>query len=105
MRVVIDGRDLPGVQFVSDGRLLTNVHVGVQGRNEPEQLVRADAPNARWELDVNVVDDGDDFRGPAVHSKRGERRFLYLMILPVRRRRGGVPRLSCTALRPGGFDD
>ncbi len=31
--------------------------------------------DARWETDVAVV--GDDFRGPAVHGRRGER-FVYL---------------------------
>jgi hypothetical protein len=60
---------------------MDNVHVGVQLRRDPAQLVRADAPEARWELEVQVVDptddDGPDFRGPAVQGKRGER-FLYL---------------------------
>jgi hypothetical protein len=77
MRVVIEGHDPPGGEFVSDGVLLTNVHVGVQVRNDPEQLVRGDAADPRWVVDVAVVDDGVDFRGPAVHGKRDER-FLYL---------------------------
>ena len=77
MRIVIEGHDLPGATFVSAGVLLTNVHVGVQVRNTPDQLIRADATSARWEIDVSVVADGSDFRGPAVHSKRGER-FVYL---------------------------
>ena len=36
--------------------------------------------SARWELDVRVVAGSDasvDFKGPAVHGKRGDR-FLYL---------------------------
>ena len=42
-------------------------------------MVRGDADNARWEIDVRavVVDDLVDLRGPAVHGKKGER-FLNL---------------------------
>ena len=56
------------------------MHVGVQIKRDPAALVRADAPSARWDLDVEVVttgDDGRDYRGPAVQGKRGER-FIYL---------------------------
>ena len=74
---MIERRELPGLEFGSNGTLLTNVHVGVQVRDQPDQLVRADAPAVRWEVEVKVIDDGIDFRGPAVHGKRGER-FLYL---------------------------
>ena len=80
MRVVITGVDLPGRAFCRpDGSEMENVHVGVQLRRDPAQLVRGDATEARWELDVDVVDkDGLlDFRGPAVQGKRGER-FIYL---------------------------
>jgi len=77
MRIVIEGHDLPGAMFVSEGVLLTNVHVGVQMSNVPDQLVRGDATHARWEIDVSVVADRSDFRGPAVQGKRGER-FVYL---------------------------
>jgi hypothetical protein len=58
---------------------MANVHVGVQVGREPAQLVRADSPEVRWDLDVDaVVREGQhDFRGPAVHGKRGER-FVYL---------------------------
>ena len=77
MHVLIEGHDLPGTEFVSGGTQLTNVHVGVQVRDQPDQLVRADAQTARWEFDVKVIDDGVDFRGPAVHGRRGER-FVYL---------------------------
>lgn len=40
---------------------------------------RADAAEARWEINVEVVDRGGsfDFRGPDVHGKPGER-FVYL---------------------------
>jgi hypothetical protein len=80
VRVLIHGVNLPGRRFCRpDGSPLDNVHVGVQIRRDPAELVRADAPEARWHLDVNVVptDDGVDFRGPAVQGKRGDR-FLYL---------------------------
>ncbi len=80
MRVIITGVNLPGRVFCRpDGSPLENVHVGVQLRRDPAQLVRGDATQARWELDVDVVEkDGLlDFRGPAVQGKRGER-FIYL---------------------------
>ena len=79
MRIIIEGHDLPGAQFVSDGALLENVHVAVQVGKDPVGLVRADADSARWEVEVRTVQDGDslDLRGPAVHGRKGER-FLYL---------------------------
>ena len=81
MRVVVVGTDLPGRHFHDgDGAPIDQVHVGVQVGREPVGLVRGDGPEARWSLDVRVVtadDGGLDFRGPAVHGRRGER-FLYL---------------------------
>ena len=81
VRVRIEGRNLPGRHFCGgEGDPYDNIHVGVQRGNDPVDLVRADAPSADWDLDVGVVttdDGGLDFRGPAVHGKRGER-FLYL---------------------------
>jgi hypothetical protein len=83
VRVTITGVHLPGRTFCRpDGSSMDNVHVGIQLRRDPAQLVRADAPEARWEIDVDVVapsggDGGRDFRGPAVQGKRGER-FVYL---------------------------
>lgn len=71
MHVVIEGRDLPGRTFGS----YADVHVALQVRSEPEGPVPGDATSARWETEVRVVD--GDFRGPAVHGRRGER-FLYL---------------------------
>ena len=76
----ITGYNLPGREFRrADGPPMANVHVGVQVGREPAQLVRADSPEVRWDLDVDaVVREGQhDFRGPAVHGKRGER-FVYL---------------------------
>jgi hypothetical protein len=79
MRIIIEGHDLPGAEFVSDGVPLQNVHVAVQIGKEPAGLVRGDADSARWDIDVRTVitDAGVDLRGPAVHGKKGER-FLYL---------------------------
>jgi hypothetical protein len=79
MRIVIEGHDLPGVEFVSDGEPLRNVHVGVQVGKDPVGLVRGDADAARWDVEVRAVvgEDGVDLRGPAVHGRKRER-FLYL---------------------------
>ena len=80
MQLSITGYNLPGREFRrADGSPMANVHVGVQVGREPAQLVRADSPEVRWDLDVDaVVREGQhDFRGPAVHGKRGER-FVYL---------------------------
>ena len=80
MRVEITGVNLPGRSFCRpDGSAMPNVHVGVQVGRDPAQLVRADAPEAHWHVDVDVVRDSGvvDFRGPVVQGKRGER-FIYL---------------------------
>ena len=79
MRIVIEGRELPGAAFVSDGRSLEHVHVAVQVGKDPVGAVRGDAASVRWEVDVRAVVEagGVDLRGPAVHGRRGER-FLYL---------------------------
>ena len=71
MRLVIRGRDLPGASRAGFDR----IGVGLQVRSEPVDVVAGDAAGARWETEVDVV--GDDFRGPAVHGRRGER-FVYL---------------------------
>ncbi len=72
MRVVIEGTELPG-RTCGDW---SDVHVALQVGKLPEHLVSADADHGTWTADVTVTPDGD-FRGPAVHGKRGER-FLYL---------------------------
>jgi hypothetical protein len=66
----VRGTDAPGRTFAS----YRDVHVGVQVGREAVGLVPADTPAPEWALDVRY--DGD-FRGPAVHGKKGER-FLYL---------------------------
>ena len=81
MRVLIEGFELPGAHFCDrDGVVFDGVHVGLQVGREPVGLVPGDAASARWEIDVDVVAGGDgeiDFRGKAVHGKRGDR-FVYL---------------------------
>jgi hypothetical protein len=71
VRIVVEGRDLPGRTFAS----YADVHVALQVGSEPVGAVPGDAASARWETEV-LVGDGD-LRGPAVHGRRGER-FLYL---------------------------
>ncbi len=68
---MIRGRDLPGAACPGYDR----IGVGLQVRSDPVGVVVGNAADARWETEVTVV--GDDFRGPAVHGKRGER-FVYL---------------------------
>ena len=80
MQVSITGYNLPGRSFCSpDGAPLANVHVGIQVRRDPAQLVPADATEVSWLLDVDVVErDGQfDFRGPTVQGPR-DGRFIYL---------------------------
>ena len=58
---------------------MDNVHVGVQAARKPSQLIRADASEMRWEVEVSVVQTNGslDFRGPSIQGKRGDR-FIYL---------------------------
>lgn len=79
MLLEIRGHHLPGRSWHLDDGPCHNVHVGVQVRREPADLVPGDAEHARWEVEIAVVDtpDGPDFRGPAVQGRRGER-FVYL---------------------------
>ena len=80
VRIVIRGHNLPGRRWHLEGAPCENVHVGVQERRDPVGLQAGDAPSVTWNVDVRVGLDTDgalDFKGPAVHGKRGER-FLYL---------------------------
>lgn len=71
MRVVIHGYQLPGLICGPN----KNVHVGLQVKDDPVELVPADADQAEWSVEISERD--GDFRGPAVHGKKGER-FVYL---------------------------
>ncbi len=80
MKLTITGVNLPGRRFCRpDGSVMDNVHVGVQLGRDAADLIGADAKQARWVLDLDVVQKEDlvDFRGAAVQGKRGER-FVYL---------------------------
>jgi hypothetical protein len=69
--LLIRGRNLPGRTCGS----YANVHVGLQVKGDPSELVPADADRAEWVTELRVVD--GDFRGPAVQGQRGAR-FVYL---------------------------
>jgi hypothetical protein len=79
VEIVIRGQNLPGRSFCADDAPSANVHVGVQVRRDPVELVPGDAASAQWHVDVRLeTDDGAfDFKGPAVQGPRGQR-FLYL---------------------------
>jgi hypothetical protein len=84
MRLRIVGTDLPGSTCdPGDGSpTYEHVHVGVQRRERPAELldlVPGDAPSAVWEISCDVVDrDGRvDFTGPYVSGRPGAR-FVYL---------------------------
>lgn len=79
MQLEIHGRRLPGRSWPGrDGN--DDLHVGLQVRRDPADLVPADAADTSWRTEIDTVDrDGvPDFRGPAVQGKRGER-FVYLV--------------------------
>ena len=85
MRIRIEGHDLPGSSCgpgpdFPDGHL--NVHVGVQRRSKPGELlglVQGDAESAAWTLEctVEVTSDALDLRGPYIQGPTGAR-FVYL---------------------------
>lgn len=75
MLLEIRGHHLPGRSWHGGGQRHDNVHVGVQVRRDPAELVPGDAASVTWRVPVEVV--GEDFRGPAVQGRRGER-FVYL---------------------------
>ncbi len=57
----------------------SNVHVGIQIRRDPDQVVAADVDPATFTAEIEVVDrDGMlDLRGPCVQGRPGDR-FVYL---------------------------
>jgi len=79
MLLTIRGVDLPGRVCGSGPEGHGNVHVGIQVRRDPVELVPGDAARAEWTVELTTVyrDDAVDFRGPTVQGRRGER-FVYL---------------------------
>ncbi len=60
----------------------SNIHVGVQRRNQPDELldlVPGDAPSASWTLDCKATasSTGVDVTGPYIQGRPGGR-FIYL---------------------------
>lgn len=81
MRIRIEGRDLPGRDCASAPGFpgYCNVHVAVQRRGRPSELLDpqpGNAASAAWTFDATVVG-GADVRGPYVQGGPG-RRFIYL---------------------------
>ena len=85
MRIRLEGRELPGISC-GPGRAYPgghpNIHVGVQRRNKPGELlgvVRGDAESATWtpECTVDATSDGFDLKGPYIQGSPGGR-FVYL---------------------------
>jgi hypothetical protein len=72
LRIRIVGDNLPGRRFAE----YADVHVGMQVDRDVPDPVPGDADVAIFEVPVTFTDDRD-FRGKAVHGRRGER-FLYL---------------------------
>ncbi|MEU0074929.1 DUF5990 family protein [Streptomyces sp. NPDC006332] len=88
MRIRIDATDLPGrtcrppAPANADAPVYGNVHVAVQRRDRPAELLEpqpGDAPSATWTLEC-IADSsptGTDVKGPYVQDRLG-RRFIYL---------------------------
>ena len=85
MRIRLEGRELPGISC-GPGRDYPrghpNIHVGVQRRNKPGELlgvVRGDAESATWTLEctADATSDGFDLKGPYIQGSPGGR-FVYL---------------------------
>ncbi|MGP4043989.1 DUF5990 family protein [Streptomyces sp. 2A115] len=86
MRIRIDAVDLPGLTCsVPAGggvSVYGNVHVAVQRRDRPAELLEpqpGDAASASWTLECTAVTSltGTDVKGPYVQDRLG-RRFIYL---------------------------
>jgi len=72
LRIRVVGDNLPGRRFADQ----SDVHVGMQIDRDVPDPVPGDADVAVFEVTVTLTDDRD-FRGKAVHGRRGGR-FLYL---------------------------
>lgn len=79
MQIRIEGHDLPGRDFQGH----RNVHVGVQRRDRPAELLDlqpGDAAMATWTLDctaATIIGGCLDVRGPCIQGRPGQR-FIYL---------------------------
>jgi hypothetical protein len=85
MQIRIEASDLPG-RCCGPGPERpaghSNIHVGVQRRNQPGELldlVPGDAPSATWTLDCRATSSstGVDLTGPYIQGRPGGR-FIYL---------------------------
>ncbi|MFJ3658356.1 DUF5990 family protein [Streptomyces nigra] len=88
LRIRIDAVDLPGLTCPpgapADGSVQAyrNVHVAVQRRSRPAELLDiqpGDAPSATWTLPctTTAAPAGADVKGPYIQGRPGER-FIYL---------------------------
>ncbi|MFF1834120.1 DUF5990 family protein [Streptomyces sp. NPDC058231] len=84
MQIHIEGSDLPGRSCGPGSGFpgAENIHVGVQGKDRPGELLGlhpGDAPSATWTLDCTATSDGDGVAvtGPYVQNRLGGR-FVYL---------------------------
>ncbi|MEV0490842.1 DUF5990 family protein [Streptomyces atratus] len=84
MQIHIEGSDLPGRTCGpgSDFPGAQNIHVGVQRKDRPGELLGlhpGDAPSAAWTLDctATATDDGIMVTGPYVQNRLGGR-FVHL---------------------------
>ncbi|WP_406458988.1 DUF5990 family protein [Streptomyces sp. NBC_00876] len=84
MQIHIEGSRLPGRACGpgSDFPGYENIHVGVQRKDRPGELLGlhpGDAPAARWTLDCTAAagPDGIEITGPYVQNRLGGR-FVYL---------------------------
>jgi hypothetical protein len=76
LHLCITGRKLPGLRYGA----YSSVHIGLGRGADLSQITPGDAPEAVFNLTVNVVTDREgrlDFRGQLVQGRRGER-FFYL---------------------------
>ncbi|NMO05232.1 monooxygenase [Gordonia sp. TBRC 11910] len=83
MQITIIGTDLPGRDCPASRNFpgYTNIHVGVQRRGHPDELLGlqpADAASTTWTLDCKVTGtDIADLLGPHIQGPPGGR-FIYL---------------------------
>lgn len=78
LTIEIQATDFPGRSCGPgpDGQMYEDIHVGLARRSETIELVRGDAPRARWTFDVTIRRDDTgslDFGGPFIHGTRGAR--------------------------------